>query len=260
MRRRLSQLLAQQVFVCLLTAICWYVIAAIISPSAAYADDCPGLFQRLFFNRSVNHQAIRTEYVDDNVAIIWFPTTDDTFTTTNIELDGGVWGTQMGFYRKGSTEAVERRERMNGVGHFRFALKVSNAELENLRRILSDPTSNKATCVEGACKALSKAGIQKIPFPANYTPTLNAIYSAINRAMPGTRVQKIDFVGKNPVKSVLGSKDFWSENSLVAGVAGAATFGVGMTGLIGYAIIDTMDPFGKLKRLVIPIFNGDDDK
>lgn len=234
------------------------LIAAVFLNSTAAAEDCSGLFGRLLQRGIQSRNQIKTEYVDDNVAIVWFPTTKDTFTTTNLEVDNTVWGTQNHYYRKGSTETVQRFERMNNIGHFRFGLRVSEAELKKLRQILNQSSANKATCVDGACRALSEAGIQSIPFPANYTPTLNAIYTAVNRLVPGTRVRKVEFIGQNPMKSILGSKDFWTENGLVVGTVAASGFLVGMTGLIAIAVIDTVDPNGKFSQIVIPIIFGDD--
>lgn len=222
--------------------------------SSALAEDCSGFFGRLFQRPN----QLKTEYVDDNVAIVWFPTTKNTFTTTNLELDKTVWGTQNGYSVKGSTESVQRFERLKDIGHFRFGLRVSESELHKLRLILYQSASNKATCVEGVCRALSDAGIQSVPFPANYTPTLNAIYTAVNRLVPGSRVRKVEFIGQNPLKSILGSKDFWTENGLLIGTLATTGIAIGTTGLIAIAVIDTVDPNGKFSQIVIPIIFGDD--
>ncbi|MBN8541048.1 MAG: hypothetical protein J0L82_11725 [Deltaproteobacteria bacterium] len=218
------------------------LIACIFLVQNVLAEDCPNSFHKLFQ---------RQETVDSSVAIIWFPKTDNIYTTTNIEADDTIWGTQLGFYAKSSVDAFKRLHRQKKTGHYRFAMRVSQPELEKLRLILLDTTTNNATCVGGTCNAFSKAGIQRFPFPVNLSPSLNALYLAVNRLIPGSRVTKIEFVGEQPLKTILSSKEFWSENAQALGVA--ASGGVGAA-IAGFVIVDVLDLNDEVKQLIVPIF------
>jgi hypothetical protein len=145
---------------------------------------------------------------------------------------------------------LNRRERIDKIGHFRFGLRVSEKELTELRRTLESGRHHGATCVGGACEALKAAGIRQFTFPANLTPTGNAIYSAVNRIVPGARVINVEYLGQNALQSVFKSKDFWTEN-LTAG-AFAAMFAVPVT-TITLIAVEVVHYNGTFERVIVPV-------
>ncbi len=78
-----------------------------------------------------------TEPVTNSVAVLWFPKTRDGFTTTNIENDGGYFGTLTYFERKGSVTALARRERSRNEGHFRVGIRATEEEVKKLTDVLA---------------------------------------------------------------------------------------------------------------------------
>ncbi len=220
-------------------------------PQHLLAEPCPSVFERISqLTRSTfssTTEAVNDsvdDAVDDSVAIIWFPKTNDTFTTTNLEHDGKLFGTQNGFRIKGSISALKRLDEIKHTGHFRFGINTTAEERKKLDAILASSALTNISCVAGACRALREAGIMRTPIIIRNVPILNTVYLATLRLLPGSKITRVEYVGENKLKTILSSKDLWSELGLLTGLTAE-------TAMILYLTIGTAD--GKETNFVVPV-------
>lgn len=188
--------------------------------------------------------------IADAVDIIYFPDT----LSTKLRVDEFVYSVKdfTGELYKDKDAAHRRlaRERLDRT-QIRFAIRVDQEEIKKLREYLESGKSPflQLSCTHVACSILKENTGVRIPAPFNLGPTLNAAYLAINRLVPGGRVQSIELVSKDAeVFSSLKS----SINKLKPGLK--------VEGILVLVVSAGATAAGGVIRYVIPLFVSDDEQ
>ncbi len=199
---------------------------------------------------------VQSEQLSPEVAIVWFPKTWNIYTTTNIESEGIIWGTQKEFERKGAVKDVKRASVVKGTGYYRFQVKASPQQIASLNQILhaGEALGGSQSCVRGTCLALKAAGIINIPFPFNQSPILNAAYLGVRRFFPGSKIVGVSYVGVKPIRSILLSKEILFEGAFTANLVQAALM---PAKLLIALVIQRKD--GKQEQVLVPVESTEPD-
>jgi hypothetical protein len=144
-----------------------------------------------------------------SVSFLWYPRYPKHLSMTHVKIrvDDEVFGTMVAYKQLGPIRAHTKLANKS-VRHsfFRFDIRLSSEELTRLRGIVQDGASTKSSpfCVNGACKALNKATLEKlIPFPFNQAPSTAAMYLTTMKALGNPRIGQIQFVGKSAIRSII---------------------------------------------------------
>lgn len=193
-----------------------------------------------------NNQGPEEELISDQVSILWYPLKTRWPTHMKLQIGDEIFDARGGFSRKGSAEGAERLANGSNQGFWRFKLKVTEAELERIRKHIDERIGrpSSATCVSGSCGAITNNSAISIPVPFSKVPSLAALYLTITKRLGYSRIASVEFIGKNKVGSFV-SLGLASEYAVPA--LGAAY------AVVGYLIVRMLTPDGNNETAVVPL-------
>ncbi len=197
--------------------------------------------------------AMAKDLISDQVSIVWYPK-PKYINATHAELKVGdrVYDLTGNVKNNASAKAVERAANGNGRGYIEFKLKVTQKELDNLKKTLVEQEGKPAgpTCIGGVCNALQNSTDIVIPPPFKYVPSMAAVYMTAAKKLGYTRISDIKYVGKGSAAKAV--------SSVQVGVETWMTYTAGK--YAGYVIVEGVDFAGNTIRNIVPIETDETDK
>ncbi len=191
---------------------------------------------------------IPVEGLTEIVKLVWYPKSQYVMLShVELAVDGQMWDATSGFSKRGTLKSRKRATKSGGYGYFSFSLRVTSEEMAKLQMYLEENLDKRKAqmCISGACRALRKNTGIYIPFPFSKVPTFSAMYLSLGRLIGNKRIERIDYVGKNRLKSLL---------SLAVANEITSFYSAGY--LSYWFIVWFRDEYGDLVNQVIPIILG----
>jgi len=153
---------------------------------ASYSNACKSLMQK--------QNGVKTEWVNNNVAIIHFPAAWH----TEVMVNGMLYNPFGNYYREFESLEALKKSAMNRKAIIKFGIKVNNEELKKIEDFIKNNKTFFQSCVGGACRAINENTSMTIPFPFSQLPVFNLIYLTLLKisGLDFKRIESIEYIGR----------------------------------------------------------------